>query len=52
MILDYFGDESDVIACDCDVCRAGRGGSLTLTGVEVTDEVNEATRKILSASLG
>ena len=26
-ILDYFGDEADVIACNCDVCAAASGAS-------------------------
>ncbi len=42
-ILDYFGDESQVAGCNCDVCRGD------LEQGEVSDEVTIIVRKILSA---
>jgi ATP-dependent DNA helicase RecQ len=51
MILDYFGDEADVIDCNCDVCRpdlegvAGPGGAMPV----VSDEVVQIVRIMLSA---
>jgi ATP-dependent DNA helicase RecQ len=49
MILDYFGDESDVIGCRCDVCA----GELGLTdaaapAVEVPEDVVKLMRQLLS----
>ena len=50
MILDYFGDESEVCNCDCDACRMQRGGAFTSAGgaIEVSDEVNDTARKLLA----
>lgn len=45
-ILDYFGDESEVVSCSCDVCRGDVGGG---SSVEMTDETVTLIRKILSA---
>lgn len=42
-ILDYFGDESQMSGCTCDVCRGD------LEQGEVSDEVTTIVRKILSA---
>jgi len=42
-ILDYFGDESQVAGCTCDVCRGD------LEQGEVSDDVTVIVRKILSA---
>ncbi|MGE5608526.1 MAG: RecQ family ATP-dependent DNA helicase [Bacillota bacterium] len=50
MILDYFGDESEIDGCDCDVCRRERDSeesALDGTAV-VSDEVVTLIRKILS----
>lgn len=48
MILDYFGDEADVLDCTCDVCQpdAQIGGG-AMPGV--SDEIILLTRKMLSA---
>ena len=50
MILDYFGDESAVEDCDCDVCRLQRGGVAAEGGAGplVSDEVAMLVRKLLS----
>src|SRR5205823_6748197 len=48
MILDYFGDESQVIGCQCDVCRRGDIAAVTET-VVIPDEVVTLVRQILSA---
>lgn len=55
MILDYFGDESDVIDCRCDVCRRGRGGDADeadaagAAAVVLSDDVVLLVRQMLSA---
>jgi ATP-dependent DNA helicase RecQ len=53
MILSYFGDESDVAACVCDVCRIGRpisaGDDATLAPVVISDETILLCRQLLSA---
>lgn len=51
MILDYFGDESEIEGCDCNICQLERGGALVAApgGMEVSDDVTLAVRKILSA---
>jgi len=51
MILDYFGDEADVIDCQCDVCRRGEiSDDIAVPGRAVTpDEVVTLTRQLLSA---
>ncbi|HYE19591.1 MAG TPA: ATP-dependent DNA helicase RecQ [Tepidisphaeraceae bacterium] len=55
MILDYFGDESEIADCACDACRAGRGEtdvdlrSTPDLSVEVSDETTTLVRKLLSA---
>jgi ATP-dependent DNA helicase RecQ len=52
MILDYFGDQTQVAECLCDACRSGRG-DVDLRGVDLSVEVDEETttliRKLLSA---
>jgi ATP-dependent DNA helicase RecQ len=48
MILDYFGDESEVSGCQCDVCGAGaNAASIPVTAV-VSDEVTTLVRQLLS----
>ena len=52
MILDYFGDESDVVGCHCDICR--RGQALDVDGAPevqavISDEVVLLCRQLLSA---
>jgi ATP-dependent DNA helicase RecQ len=50
MILDYFGDESQVENCQCDVCRAGSGATALHTpGLVIPDEVTTLVRQMLSA---
>ncbi|HWE03084.1 MAG TPA: ATP-dependent DNA helicase RecQ [Tepidisphaeraceae bacterium] len=53
MILSYFGDESDVIACVCDVCRRGRpmsaGQESTNVQAVIGDEAILLCRQLLSA---
>jgi len=47
MILDYFGDESEVTGCQCDVCRQG---DVQLDEVvQLPDEVVTLVRQMLSA---
>jgi ATP-dependent DNA helicase RecQ len=51
-ILDYFGDESEVADCQCDVCR--RNGDTPTNEAEptsesVSDEVTTLVRQLLSA---
>jgi ATP-dependent DNA helicase RecQ len=48
MILDYFGDEADVIGCQCDVCRRGEV-STTGETVVIPDEITLLVRQLLSA---
>jgi ATP-dependent DNA helicase RecQ len=49
MILDYFGDDAEVIDCECDVCRKGEVGASERAAVVVmADEVVTVTRQILS----
>jgi ATP-dependent DNA helicase RecQ len=48
MILDYFGDEADVLDCACDVCQPNApaaGGAMPV----ISDEVILLVRKMLSA---
>ncbi|HEV8378738.1 MAG TPA: RecQ family ATP-dependent DNA helicase [Tepidisphaeraceae bacterium] len=47
MILDYFGDESEVRDCNCDVCHRDDGG-MTATGIVLSDEVQVLVKKLLS----
>ncbi len=50
MILDYFGDESDVVDCNCDICR--REEDLAATHVQtpaISDELTILIRQQLSA---
>jgi ATP-dependent DNA helicase RecQ len=49
MILDYFGDETQVQDCRCDVCRVGRDPISTAGPVVISDEAVIIVRKILSA---
>jgi len=48
MILDYFGDETEVINCQCDVCRRGEISAATET-VVLPDEIITLVRQLLSA---
>jgi ATP-dependent DNA helicase RecQ len=47
MILDYFGDAAEVIACQCDVCR--KGDAVPPSDAVIPDEVTLLTRQLLSA---
>ena len=53
MILDYFGDEAEVVDCACDVCRGGEElAALAAAGggdLVIPDELVLLVRKILSA---
>jgi len=53
MILGYFGDESDVTGCVCDVCRRGQPMSAadqaTYVPVVISDETILLCRQLLSA---
>jgi len=55
MILDYFGDHSEVADCACDACRAGRGETdadarnAPDLSIEVSEDTTTLVRKILSA---
>lgn len=48
-ILDYFGDESEVTDCQCDVCAPGGGSAGLSSAVSMPDEVTTVVRQILSA---
>jgi ATP-dependent DNA helicase RecQ len=48
MILDYFGDESPITDCTCDVCSR-RGPLADSEAIVVDDETTLVIRKILSA---
>jgi ATP-dependent DNA helicase RecQ len=49
MILDYFGDDGEVIDCECDVCRKNPNGSVPReAGAGVADDVVTVVRQILS----
>ena len=52
-ILDYFGDESEVAACRCDVCRGGAeaetGAAGAAGGAAVSDDVVILIKQMLSA---
>src|SRR5438874_13647832 len=53
MILDYFGDESDIGECSCDVCRQAKGISVDGGAAPALAELPESTvtliRQMLSA---
>jgi ATP-dependent DNA helicase RecQ len=50
MILDYFGDESEVVGCRCDACAGELGLSdASAPAVEVPQDVIKLTRQLLSA---
>ena len=49
MILDYFGDEAEVINCQCDVCRRGEAMPVATENVVIPDEVTTIVRQLLSA---
>ncbi len=53
MILDYFGDPSEVVDCACDACRAGSGKSISDQAADLSVDISEETitlvRKLLSA---
>jgi ATP-dependent DNA helicase RecQ len=50
MILDYFGDEADVVDCSCDICQRGHGPAGPHGHAPVIpDEVILLTRQLLSA---
>jgi ATP-dependent DNA helicase RecQ len=49
-ILDYFGDEAEVTACNCDVCAAASGASpVTMPAVEMSNTAVTLVRQVLSA---
>ena len=47
MILEYFGDEAEVMNCQCDVCRRGELGTPDVPTV-MPDEVTMLVRQLLS----
>ena len=47
MILDYFGDEAEVLGCQCDVCR--RGDAVAGGTAVIPDDVVLLVRQMLSA---
>jgi ATP-dependent DNA helicase RecQ len=52
MILDYFGDEAEVVDCRCDVCRRGEGIDTESAGSDaavIPDETVLLIRQLLSA---
>jgi ATP-dependent DNA helicase RecQ len=49
MILDYFGDDAEVIDCRCDVCSRSTGPVAITTGPLVNDETTLLVRQLLSA---
>jgi ATP-dependent DNA helicase RecQ len=53
MILEYFGDDAEVLNCQCDVCRNGRQpvmeGAAALAPTVVPDDVVIIVRQLLSA---
>jgi ATP-dependent DNA helicase RecQ len=48
MILDYFGDDAEVMDCQCDICARGNGSSPERAVVVMADEVVTVIRQILS----
>ena len=51
LILDYFGDESEVAGCQCDVCRRGQplsDSEIAAEPIVISDEVVLLCRQILS----
>jgi ATP-dependent DNA helicase RecQ len=49
MILDYFGDETEIEQCVCDVCAGDSNGPMPLApGVVVPEEVTTLVRQLLS----
>jgi ATP-dependent DNA helicase RecQ len=48
-ILDYFGDESEVIDCHCDICAPGESAVSLPPGTVLPDEVVTLARQVLSA---
>ena len=48
MILDYFGDPSEVHECQCDVCRRGEMDPSSIPSAVISDEVTTLVRQILS----
>ena len=50
MILDYFGDETEVLDCLCDICRPNGGPAVeSAATVVIADEVITLVRQLLSA---
>jgi ATP-dependent DNA helicase RecQ len=50
MILEYFGDETEVNHCACDVCRHGREPAVAISpGAALPEETVTLVRQILSA---
>jgi len=47
-ILDYFGDEADVLECQCDVCRGESGAVISDHSQPLSEAIVELTRKLLS----
>jgi ATP-dependent DNA helicase RecQ len=48
-ILDYFGDDAEVVGCTCDVCRRGGAVVSTAAAAVVSDETTLLVRQLLSA---
>ncbi len=48
-ILDYFGDDAEVVGCTCDVCRRGGAIVATTANVVISDETTLLVRQLLSA---
>ncbi|MBC8105723.1 MAG: ATP-dependent DNA helicase RecQ, partial [Anaerolineae bacterium] len=49
MILDYFGDATEVTDCQCDICRRGEIDPSLIPAAIISDEVTTLVRQILSA---
>jgi len=47
MILDYFGDENEVVGCNCNVCQR-ENGEVAAVGIVVSDEAQLLVKKLLS----
>jgi ATP-dependent DNA helicase RecQ len=48
-ILDYFGDDAEVVNCQCDICRGGTAVDLDAGAMVVPDEIVLLVRQMLSA---
>ena len=47
-ILDYFGDDADVIGCTCDVCQRGGAVVSAASTVVISDETTLLTKQLLA----